>query len=524
MLQRLRLPKFVVGAPFLFIVLVHSALPADAQKSTGSVNLARRVESILRRPEARRGHWGIELVRLSDGKVLYSRNAEQLFTPASSLKLFTTAAALEKLGPDFRFRTTVEAGPGPDPAGRVHDLLLVGRGDSNLGHRVLPGRPRPSNTDPPDAAIQELADQVLASGVTEVTGNLVADDTYFLFEPFGRGWEEEDLQWGYGAPITALAFNDNALLIRFAPGASVGDTGSVILEPFADYYELNNRLRTARAGTGTRIHVKRETGSNRLDVWGEVAVNAGEGEDSVSIDNPARLATQLLRVALEARGVIVRGEAEIRHKTPFDAETMPEAYTASAGRVVLAEHISLPLSEDITTINKFSHNLHAEILVRTLGKELKGEGGLTSGLQVLEEFAQQIGIEHDEAIFADGSGLSRHSLVTPRAFIKLLKYMAGSAHFDIFLGSLPQAAEDGTLDKRFTGSPARGRVHAKTGTLDHVNALSGYMDLPSGERLAFSIMGNEHPMEASEGTAIVDRIVLTIYQQLAGRRGRRRGL
>jgi D-alanyl-D-alanine carboxypeptidase/D-alanyl-D-alanine-endopeptidase (penicillin-binding protein 4) len=184
----------------------------------------------------------------------------------------------------------------------------------------------------------------------------------------------------------------------------------------------------------------------------------------------------------------------------------------------LAKHLSAPLAEDIRTINKFSHNLHVEMLLRTLGKELKGQGSSKAGIEVLEEFVKGIGIEDNETIFSDGSGLSRHSIIAPRAMIKLLRHMAKSPRSPVFVDSLPIAGEDGTLQDRFERTSARGNVHAKTGTIEHVNALSGYMDLPSGERLAFSILGNEHPMRAYEGRRVVDRITVTIYEQFGGRR------
>ena len=510
------LSRRVLIAFVLTVALSSLAVATEAPKKR--VTLAQRIEAILRRTEARRGLWGIEVVRLSDGKVLFSRNADRLFLPASNMKLFTTAAAMEKLGVDFVFRTTVEAEAAPDSSGRVADLFLVGRGDANLGNRVLPGQFPSAPQEPADAVLQRLADQAVAHGLHEVTGNLVADDSYFLFEPYSHGWDAEDLQWGYGAPVTALAFNDNALLLRVRPGAAAGATAEVRLEPFPDYYQLNNRVETSAAGTRKRIFVERAPGSRQLDVWGEIPVDAGEAQDSVSIDNPPQLMGELLRHALEARGVRVRGRVEVRHVTRIEAATTPDSFPKPSPRVVLAEHVSGPLAQEIKTINKFSQNLHVEMLLRTLGREVKNYGSLSAGLDVLREFAAQVGIDPAEANFADGSGLSRHTLVAPRAVIKLLKYMAASPRFGAYLDSLPVAGGDGTLAERFRGSPGRGRIRAKTGTMEHVNALAGYLELPSGERLAFSIMGNGYLLEPAEGAAVVDRIALAIFQQFRGRR------
>ena len=516
-----RFHRFLFLLPLIAAFSLLHAAGAEKQRATGLRSLAHRIEAILRRSEARRGQWGIEVVRLSDGKTLYTRDAEHLFLPASNMKLFTTAAAVEKLGPEFVFRTTVETAAAPDSDGRVGDLYLVGRGDPTLGNRVFPDQPPPPDKPLAEAVFQRLAEQVVARGVREVSGNLIADDSYFLFEPFSHGWEEEDLQWGYGAPVTALAFNDNSLLLRIRPAAQVGEMAVVTIEPIPDYYQLNNRLTTSAAGLRKRIYVERAPGTNELDVWGEIPLDAGEEQSAVSISNPPLLAGELFRRALEARGIAVRGRVEVHHLSRIEAATTADPSPKGPSRLVLAENLSASLREDLKTINKLSQNLHAEMLLRTLGREVKQYGSLTVGLEVLIDFSAQAGIAPGEVNFADGSGLSRHDLVAPRAVIKLLKFMAASPRFEVFLDSLPVAGVDGTLAERFGGSPVKGRVRAKTGTMDHTNALSGYMDLPSGERLAFSIIGNGHLLKPAEGAVVIDEIVLVIYRQYA-RRGKKR--
>ncbi len=503
---------------FTAVLLVRGALfGADPSAAARHVTLRHKIESILRSNDAKRGHWGIEVVRLRDGRVLFTRQADHLFMPASNLKLYTTAAALEKLGPDFRFRTTVESDAPPDAAGRVQDLYLVGRGDPFMGHRVLPDEPSVQNFAPPEAAFQLLADQLVAKGVREVAGKIIADDSYFVYEPYSRGWEEDDLIFGYASPVTALAFNDNALLIRYAPGPAAGAPGQMELRPFPDYFTLSNRLVTATEKTPNRIRLRREFGSKELEVWGEIALNTAPDEDSVSVEDPSRWAAEVFRGVLGEKGIRAGGSVEVLRISR--AEGLAPGFSPPApARVVLAERLSEPLAEDIRIINKYSHNLHAEMLLRTLARETKGVGSLRAGLEVLEDFAAQTGIEDGEAVFSDGSGLSRHSLIAPRATIKVLRRMSRSAAFPVFLDSLPIAGVDGTLDERFERTSARGKVRAKTGTLEFVNTLSGYMDLPSGERLAFSIMGNQHPMRAPQGKRVVDRLTVAIYEHFGGRR------
>jgi D-alanyl-D-alanine carboxypeptidase/D-alanyl-D-alanine-endopeptidase (penicillin-binding protein 4) len=479
--------------------------------------LDQRIDQILRISDARRGFWGIEVVELPSGKLLYRRNAQHLYLPASNMKMFTTAAALEKLGSDYVFRTTVESDTPPDAQGRVGDLYLVGRGDPNLGSRTFPYTFK-GPQQPADKALEDLADQTKARGISEVTGTLVADDSYFLWEPFAPNWAADDLEWGYGAPVTALAFNDNSLTLHVKPGTKPGDAADVHLEPVPDYYALKSRVETSAAGTEKRIFVERLPGSMQLDVWGQIPVDAEEDTGTVAIANPPRLAAELFRHMLEARGIQVKGPIEVRHLTRWEAAFLANPFADSTARVTLAEHDSPPLREAIKVINKESQNLHAEMLLRTLGRVVGNYGSLTVGLEVLNDFAaQQVGILPGETYFSDGSGLSREDLVAPHAMVKLLLYMTRSPHFQAFFDSLPVSGIDGTLANRLAQNRVRGRIHAKTGAVEHVNTLSGYMDLPSGKRLAFSILANNHPLKDKVGEATLDAIALEIYRWFSRR-------
>lgn len=492
-------------------------LTAQQPSAPQSANLSRRIEALLRKPQLRRGFWGIVVAQLPSGKVLYARNAERLFQPASNMKLFTTAAALELLGPDFVFLTTVESDGKPDSAGKVSNLILVGRGDPNISGRDLPYQYDSPNKGPADAVLQELAEKVRAHGVREVTGEIVADDRYFLYEPFSHDWSAEDLQWGYGAPITALAFNDNALRLYVAPGEKDGAPANVRLEPIGDYYRLNNRLETSAAETEKQVFVERLPGSMTLDVWGQIPLGTPEDYDTVAIADPARVAGELFKRALEARGIKVGGGVKTLELTRVDAAGQVDPFAPSPGRVVLAEHQSIPLSEEIKVINKASQNLHAEMLLRTLARERKKFGSLTVGLKMLQEFAGEIDIDPDAVKFADGSGLSREALVTPGAIVKLLVHMEKSPRASVYFDSLPVAGEDGTLATRFRRTRAESRIHAKTGTIDHVNTLSGYMVLPSGRKLAFSVLADNHDMQDALALKALDAVALAIYDAYGGR-------
>ncbi len=504
---------------YLLALTLLTCSPASAVKKAkvkAPRALGPHIDFILSQAEAERGFWGIEVVRLTDGKILYKRNEDHLFMPASNMKLFTTAAGLEKLGPDYVFRTTVECDTPPDDQGRVHDLILVGRGDANLGSRVLPYHVQTERRDPADAAFRELADQVAARGVREVQGDLIADDTYYLHEPYGHDWGVGDIQWGYGAPVSALAFNDNELLLQIQPGAAEGATALVSLTPLDGYFQVNNRLETAGGRAKEHVFVERAPGSKQLDVWGQVPLGGIVDDDTVSIDDPPQLVGEIFRKLLEERGIKVQGQVVVKHLTRIEAATMADPPPKPAPRVVLAEHRSPSLREDITVTNKVSQNLHAEMLLRTLGREVKNFGSTASGLEVLRDLAEKVGIPSDEYYFTDGSGLSRKALLAPEAMVKLLEYMAHSLNFEAYYNSLPVAGTDGTLAERFRRTSADGAIHAKTGTITHVNALSGYMDMPSGDRLAFSIFGNAHPASAHKGARAADQIALAIFEQFGG--------
>jgi D-alanyl-D-alanine carboxypeptidase/D-alanyl-D-alanine-endopeptidase (penicillin-binding protein 4) len=305
--------------------------------------------------------------------------------------------------------------------------------------------------------------------------------------------------------------NANALQLRIKPGLKVGDRAQIRLEPLTDYYQVNNGLETSGAGTERHLWVERGLDSMRLDIWGQIPLGAGEITERVAIAHPAQVVGELFRQALEAAGIAVTGRIQSRDVTRLEAAKVGSAPPPPSSRVVLAEQDSQPLRAIVKATNKESRNFYAEMLLRTLAREVKHRGGVEDGLEVLSEFAQQVGAARGETVFADGSGLSRDDLATPDILVKLLIHMASGPAFEVFFGTLPVAGVDGTLAGRFKGTQLEGRIHAKTGTLEQVNALSGYMDLPSGKRLAFSIIGNSHPLKGQEGAATLDQIALAVY-------------
>jgi D-alanyl-D-alanine carboxypeptidase/D-alanyl-D-alanine-endopeptidase (penicillin-binding protein 4) len=482
--------------------------------------LAKRVDAILSRADVARGFWGVEIEELESGRVVYSHEADQLFTPASNTKLFTTAAALALIGPDYRIRTTAESASVPDKYGRLSgDLVLVGRGDPNLSGRSLPFNLKTQRPLSPAHVLEEMADQVVAHGVKVIDGDIVADDSYFVYERYGEGWTQDDLVWEWGAPVSALAINDNVVYVNILPAERVGEHAFVSISPFAEYYRIDNRVLTSPAGTGPRrVFIQRQPGSTQLEIWGNIPLDdAGIGE-ALALEEPAEFCARLFWELLEKRGVILYGRTRARHTAMASLDTFTVTANAPMGGgdetppilpspVVLAEHDSPPLGLDIQVINKVSQNLHAEMLLRLLGREKGLRGSIAGGLDVLRGFLALADVRPEEYAFYDGSGLSRENLVSPRATVKLLRFAAQQSWGAEYMASLPVAGVDGTLASRFKTLPPTAMLRAKTGSLEHVNVLSGYLTTGEGERLVFSIMGNNLTLTNKKATEVLDEIV-----------------
>lgn len=499
-------------------MLLASAAHAASRKPHSS--LKKQIEAILSQPDLARGYFGIEITSLDTGKVLYSLNADKFFTPASNTKLFTTAAALALIGPDYRFRTTVETNGSLDKYGRLTgDLVLVGRGDPNLSGRELPYSIRTQRDADSVRVLEKLADELVQKGVKYIDGDIVADDSYFAFERYGEGWSQDDLVWPDGAPVSALTINDNVVFVSILPGAHAGDKAFVSVNPFADYYTIDNRLLTTPAGTGRKIYINREPGSTTLTLWGTVPMDDPGVDEGLAIEDPAEFAASLFRRLLEMRGVVIYGKDRTHHTELASLSTFTSVViatsrggdehtlTAPAGPLVLGEYRSAPLSDDIQVINKVSQNLHAEILLRLLGRE-KGTGGtVQAGLEVLHGFLNNAGISSDDYVFYDGSGLSRENLVTPHAVVELLRYCSAQPWGGQFRSSLPVAGVDGSLADRFQGLDPAAHVYGKTGALGGVRTLSGYAVTPSGENIAFSILTNNFSLPGKRVNDVIDSIV-----------------
>src|SRR5438270_1236193 len=497
------------------------AASPEAMQDLGT-RLAARINAIRQQdPRAQHATWGISVVDLATGASLYAENADKLLQPASNTKLFTTATTLALIGADYRFSTTIEAASAPDSKGRIAgDVVLVGRGDPNLSGRILPYAKKTERVTQHARMLDELVDQVAAAGAKVIDGDVVGDDSYFVYERYGEGWTQDDLMWDYGAPVSALTVNDNVVFAGLKPGDSVGARALLNLDPYTSYYTVRNLVTTTARGIARNIGVLREPGSLELTFWGTIPLGDAGDDEALAIEEPATANAQLLRTLLQQRGILVRGKARAVHSQswqyppPLPHQPLVVPSASSLSRIVLAQHHSAPLLEDLVVIHKVSQNLHVEMMLRLLGR-LKGvSGSLSGGLDVESKFlTERVQIDAAEFSLYDGSGLSRSDLATPHAFTQLLQYAYGQPWATEFRSTLPIAGEDGSLSTRFKGTFAADHLEAKTGQLGEVNSLSGYGVTKLGHKLAFSIIVNHHTLGNNKAKQMIDDIVNAILEE-----------
>lgn len=527
---------------------VAASTALDPAKQTALTQaMATAVDTLIQgNGTAAHAHWGISIIDAATGATLFARNDAQYFEPASNAKLFTTSAALALLGPAYTLSTQVLAEGTVDAAGTLHgDLRLVGGADPTLSGRAYPWAGHTERPNPPLAALDALAAQVLAAGIHSIDGPILADDSLFSDERYGHGWAWDDLQWEYGAPVSALPINDDVRYLAVTPGAAPGQP--LTAEWLPDLPGLPPGLgisgTTSTPGTKPALGIAHLFNSEGFRVYGTLPAGGTPVNLGLALDDPARFAGQAFRAALVAKGITSQGsrpfhrasqdtesftlethEPVVLHPLPPGSTSLPsQLATAPQGSVttqtptpgatalpaartirIVASRTSLPLSDIITVTNKVSQNLHAELLLRILGRAEGSDGTSAQGARVVRAFATtQAGVLPNDFLLYDGSGLSSDDLVTPRALTTLLRYSNTQNWGPVLRNSLPIAGVDGTLSSRFP--TLHGRLQAKTGTLGEVDSLSGFLTTDSGRLLIFSVLSNDHPEAGARAT--IDAIV-----------------
>lgn len=460
---------------------------------------------------------GVKVVSLDTGRVLFEENSGKLLRPASNMKLYTVAAALDKLSPDYRFKTLVYSTRKLDASGVLRgDLMIQGRGDPTFAARF--------NNGDYLKAINDLAARIASAGVKRVEGDLVGDETYFVGPKYGSGWEWEDLTWYYGAEISPLTVNDNALDLFIKPGRAVTAPAVITTGPPDPLLTIVNKVMTASKGTKRELNIYRGLGENTVTIVGNIAIDDPGYTGAIAISHPALLFMYLLRTALAQKGVVITGKSRTTGTVNQPViPLIPElANTMGAPlpkiRLEITTFESPPFSVIAAQTLKPSQNLYTELILRTLGTMTLPPATMppirqTSenlGIEAVKMFLKTAGIAAESLRLDDGSGLSRSDMITADATVQLLTFMNKHRYADVFRAALPTAGVDGTLRNRMRGTLAENNVRAKTGSLSSAASLGGYVTTAAGEKLAFAIIVNNYGNDVDPRAMCIDPIAVLL--------------
>lgn len=483
--------------------------------------LQQRLTALLSQPRFAAATFGVKAVSLDTGKTLFEHDAEKLLSPASNCKIYTMAMVLDKLGGDYRIKTSLYATAAPDQRGRLKgDLILYGRGDPGFNTKAGAG----------DIfnALQPLVAALTNAGVRSIKGDLIADESFIVGPPFGTGWAWDDANYYYGAEISALTINDNTLQVTALPGAKIGAPCQLKINPPTTYVVLSNQTRTATSDTRRDLTFYRPAGQNVVFVSGTMPLGGTNYTEDITMSRPATLFGELFREALARNGVKVSGR--IRTVGWMDRAGVPLDTTKL---VELAAVKSEPMRQINEWVQKPSQNLYTDLMLAHVGSLAREQairagnatnspvetvvGTKTSedyGIEELQTFLAKAGVKAGDVFFDEGSGLSRKNLATPNATIALLQFMSRHAEAQSYYEALPIAGRDGSLRNRFKGTRAEGNIHAKTGTLRWANSLSGYLTTAGGERVAFCLMLNnyEAPARVFSARGELDKVALMLAE------------
>lgn len=480
-------------------------------------DLQTKIRNVLARPELRRGSVGVKIVSLDTNKTIFEENAEKYFIPASNMKSYTVAAALEKLSPDFRFATSVFAAAAPDQNGTIRgDLTVYGRGDVSFSPVFYDGDLY--------KGLDLLAEKIRLAGVKRIEGNLIGDESYFTGNAFPFGWEWDDLQWRSGAEASALAINDNVVSLAIKP-TQPNQPCNVQIQPANTIIKIVNRCTTA-VEKRNDLQIVKKLDQNILEISGSMFTDDKQGfENYVAVSRPAQIFVEILRGLLAKKGIIVTGKNLVVNQA--EKEILKTVSPSAPVEIARLESPTFGIVAAKTM--KPSQNAYTETILWTLGERIGRPQELTSaldefsvrrlqktsshelGVKTVRRFLQEIGIAPDAVIQWDGSGLSRHNLITPASAVQLYTYMSKSRYAAVWRDSLTVGAIDGTLANRFKNTVAADNARGKTGTLDQVSTLSGYVTTAAGERMVFSVLINGVTNTRARQAAI-DEIVVALAQ------------
>ncbi len=478
---------------FLFTIFTYAQKDTLEKKSISnfySLNeLREQLEDSFNDPSFNNSFCGAYVRSLKTGEVIYKKNADKLFVPASNMKLFTSSAALILLGHNYVYETNLYANGIIKNGVLKGDLIIQGTGDPTISNRFFPGNPT--------IIFEKWADSLIAKGITQIDGNILGDDSYFDNSSLGKGWLSDYESFWFSAPSGALSFNDNSIEITITP-SELNFPANIKINPDTKYVTVISKVLTVGNSEEQSIKVSRLRGTNLISITGKIKKNSKPVVENVSVSDPTMFFLTVFKEVLEKKGINIKGKIESINTS--------EKIIIYQNLIPIINHQSVPLRMIIKELNKNSNNFYAEQILKTIGLEIYGYGTSENGIKACKDLFNQIGINIDNLVMVDGSGLSQLNLVTPRQIVNLLSYMYKSNIFSYFYDSLPIAGVDGTLSDRMIKTSAQNNVRAKAGFNAYSSSLSGYVKTISGEYLAFSILINNFLSPSSLVNYIQDNI------------------
>lgn len=433
---------------------------------------------------------GVSIRTASTGDLIYSYNGETRLTPASNLKLFTAAAALTTLGKDYTFQTELHTDGEIKWHVLIGNLYIKGKGDPTIT----------TNT------FDQFAKELKKKGIKWISGDLIGDDSWYddVRYSIDIPWSDETAY--YGAQISALTvspdldYDSGTIICEVSPGEKTNQKATVSFSPETDYVQVINKTKTVEKDGRNDITISRNHGTNIIQIEGTIPLNDPLHKESIAVWEPTKYSLNVFKQALHKQGIKLLGDVKVGD-IPSNSQ-------------VVISHSSMPLSELLLPFMKLSNNIHAEVLIKEMGKVFKGKGSFKEGLEVEEHALTSLGVKTETMIMRDGSGISHMNLVPPNEITRMLYHLQDMDWFPCYMNSLPVAGiKDkmigGTLRNRMKGSPLKENVIAKTGTLTNVSSLSGYVKTKNGETFIFSILLN-HLKGSDQGKQIEEQILNTI--------------
>ncbi|HSM06274.1 MAG TPA: D-alanyl-D-alanine carboxypeptidase/D-alanyl-D-alanine-endopeptidase [Longimicrobiales bacterium] len=478
-----------------FLAVAPPAL-GDGPPLNGSVvELRAEVDEVLSRGRYASATWGVLAISLDRGDTLLVRNPDLPMLPASNLKVVTSAAALHRLGSDYRYTTWLLTNGAVQDGVLDGDLILYGTGDPGFSERYHLSA---------EAPLEALVEQLEAAGIRQIEGRVVGDGSLFPGRLIAEGWEPTDLNEWFTAPSGALAYHENIVAVRVSPGEIGGPPDIVTVPPHVGLVVANEA--TTVTGRARRpLWLLRDSPDEPIRAVGEISSTARDIWREMTVRNPALAASHALTHVLRSRGIVVRGFPSAVEHAEESTITPGRVWTGDDSVRVLATFRSPPLADYLRAVNQRSHNLYADLMLRTLGHLDEGDGSFAGGGRAVKRFlVETVGVPEGQVDVADGSGLSSLNRVSPGALVATLRYMEGTPQWAALWETLPEAGSR-ELFRRMIRTPAAGNLRAKTGTMHRVSGLTGLVTTASGERVVFSILGNDLPSETG-AKRLEDRI------------------